>query len=207
MRVIFTFDDNDHRHFKIIKPLFEKYNARCTFYINIGKDDFNDFLDDYKSLYGQGFEIGSHAYLHQSLINLSLNDVRKDFELCDAKFMEYFEIKPQTFAFPNHDFNEELLSIAREYVLETRNTLVNSYRKSVNTNTDVGEVITVIEDCLTHEKDLVISGHSVYLDNQDLNDNEEILGYSPVHLSKLEEIIAYLVKKNIEIMPLVKALK
>ena len=71
LSVSFTWDDNFTRHIEFIAPKFEKYNLRCTFYINPGEPDFPARLyEGYAKLAKDNFELGSHGYTHHHFTKL-----------------------------------------------------------------------------------------------------------------------------------------
>lgn len=62
LSVSFTWDDNFCRHMEFIAPLFTKYKKKCTFYINVGDENFTpQLIINYKQLCNRGFEIASHG--------------------------------------------------------------------------------------------------------------------------------------------------
>ena len=97
---------------------------------------------------------------------------------------------PITFAFPHHDFTDEMLHIAKTIYFETRNTLVNSIRFSLKSYTKIEEVNQSIKHAVAEKKSLVFSGHSVHLSNDNY-----VEGYEPIPYEILEEIII-LTKKH-----------
>lgn len=193
LSVSFTWDDNFTRHIEFIAPKFEKYNLRCTFYINPGEPDFPARLyEGYAKLAKDNFELGSHGYTHHHFTKLG--DLNYIDQLVQSK--KAIEIltgnTPFTFAFPHHDFTADMLNVARKIYLETRNTLNNTYRVSLKSNTNISNVVKEIDSAILNRHSLVFSGHSVSLPT----DLDSCDGYEPISLSFLDSILQYVLDKS-----------
>lgn len=188
--VAFTWDDNFNEHYKYIAPLFKKWNCRCTFYINPGDSTFtNDMANQYKKLSEQGFEIGSHGFLHDHYSRLSYNDFYAQLVKSKEAITLLTNKIPITFAFPHHDFNEEMLKIAKSIYKETRNTLKNTIRFSLKTRTSLNEIKIAMNHAIEISSNVVFSGHSVYKQISE----ESNCGYEPISLHLLNEILSAIV--------------
>lgn len=194
----FTWDDNFTRHTDIIAPLFKQYNIRCTFYVNPGEPNFIARLcEQYAKLSLDGFEIGSHGYSHHHYSKLT------DLNYMDQLIQSQNAIgiligkKPITFAFPHHDYNQDMLQKVYNVYLETRNTLVDTPRFSLKRNTIEDEVLATINDVIQSGKSLVFSGHSVSLPEDEMY----VDGYEPIPFNVLHNIIIECLsyKKELEI--------
>lgn len=201
--VSFTWDDNSTRHITDIAPLFEKQGFKCTFYIVTG--DFYahpDLLNGYISLLTQGFEIGSHTNSHKHLTKISETDAGFEFSKAIDYIQRVFSCYPLTFAFPYHDYNSILLKRARSLHLETRNTLENSVRYSLKTNTTFQEIKQAIHEAINNKQNIVFSGHSV-ISKKEYSCGIYNQGYEPFQSSLLEEVLIYLkdYQMKIDVIP------
>ena len=186
LTISFTWDDNFERHLTHIAPLFENYGIRCTFYVNPGEDYFQSNLcKKYAKISQKGFEIGSHGYSHRHFSKLSKEELL--FELTQSKESIINDIGeiPITFAFPHHDFDEKMLSQARNIYFETRNTLYNSVRFSLKVSTTIEEIDEALRSAEQNRYTLVFSGHGAF----NLDDEIDCAGYEPVSRKMLTNIL------------------
>lgn len=184
--VSFTWDDNLTSHSDIIAPIFIQFNKRCSFYINPGESNFFTlFLGSYRHLKAQGFEIGSHSYTHCHLSSLSGMEYINQIKSASDSIESNFGVRPSTFAFPHHDFDEKMLSQARSLYIETRNTLYNSVRFSLKTATSLERIEEALKEARKNSHTLVFSGHGAFNEGSNL----DICGYEPVSNQKLQKIL------------------
>lgn len=188
---IFTWDDNFEAHFTWIAPIFEFYLQRCTFFVNPGEPDYQEFLwEKYALLAKKGFDIGSHGYTHHYFS--SLPDTTYAYQLIKSKkaIEETIGVIPIIFAFPHHDFTAQMLKEAKEIYFETRNTLYNTPRFSFKSDTTLFSIQKVIDTAITNGNSLVFSGHSVSLDME----IQRYDGYQPIKLKLLEDTLEIILK-------------
>lgn len=182
----FTWDDNFKRHIDIIAPLFEQYGKRCTFYVNPGEFDFsNNLWSKYKTLSEKGHEIGSHGFTHHHYSKLSTNEFQFMLTESYETIQKRIGKSPVTFAFPHHDFNNDMLSKAHEIYFETRNTLSNTKRISLKSGTTSIDIKDSIEGAVHNGYSLVFSGHSI----SKISDTK-IEGYEPISVKNLEKFLS-----------------
>lgn len=196
--ISFTWDDNLLRHNLEIAPLFIQNQFRCTFYINPGDPDFtSDLCSMYMNLASQSFEIGSHSYNHLHLSKLEDDKYYNQLTKSIEELEEIFGIRPTTFAFPHHDYNNKMLEIAKAIFLETRNSLFNSKRFSMKSNTTIEDMISAINEAINSGYNLVFSGHSISLQNDKTED-----GYEPLPIENLNGVLIYLnnKKRNVDFL-------
>lgn len=182
----FTWDDNFEAHIKWIAPVFEFHQKKCTFFVNPGEPDYQEFLGkEYAQLARQGFEIGSHGYTHHHFSTLSDNIY--NFQLIKSKdaILKTIGVTPHVFAFPHHDFTTQMLNKAKETYFETRNTLHNTPRFSFKNNTTLAAIRKAIDGAISNKHSLVFSGHSICL-NTDIHNCD---GYEPLPLPLLNETL------------------
>ena len=197
--VSFTWDDNFSRHTEYIAPAFLTRDMRCTFYINPGEDDFEQkHLSGYKTLLRQGFEIGSHGYLHENLCDLSYAASVDIVQSAIVSIQKLFQLYPATFAFPYHDFNEETLLMVRSHHLETRNTLARSKRIGIKTDISLEDMLCAVCESIEEKHALVFSGHSVILSPAEATDEQlkDQTGYNPILLDDLTRLLDFILTKN-----------
>lgn len=189
----FTCDDNFEAHIKWIAPIFESYQKKCTFFVNPGEPDYQEFLGkEYAQLARQGFEIGSHGYTHHHFSTLS--DTVYNYQLIKSKeaIFKTTGIIPFVFAFPHHDFTTQMLNKAKEIYLETRNTLHNTPRFSFKSNTALEAIQKAIDSAISNRHSLVFSGHSICM-NANIQNCD---GYEPIPLKLLNETLKVLLQYN-----------
>ncbi len=185
--VCFTFDDNFSRHRNMIAPAFIERGFRCTFYINPGTSDFAPHMAGYKALLEQGFEIGSHGYVHDNLSVLEPAATLENMQKAAQRIQAVFGVYPSTFAFPYHDYNDETLRMAQSLHLETRNLLADSIWFAIKTAIPLSDMLTAVEQSITEKRPLVFSGHSVILTREEATDEslKDETGSNPILLSDL----------------------
>lgn len=195
LSVSFTWDDNFCRHMEFIAPLFTKYKKKCTFYINVGDENFTpQLIINYKQLCNRGFEIASHGYIHKSVKYMTEKEFISQIELSIKEMLMLFKVRPITFAFPHHEYESMHLKLAKQYFIETRNTLNQSVRISLKSNTKLSDVIQKINQSIYSNKNIVFSGHSVKVVSDEKNNYYD--GYEPVSENLINDILSYL--KGIE---------
>lgn len=197
--VCFTWDDNFSRHIKYIAPAFLERGMSCTFYINPGEENFEQkHLPGYMALSRQGFEIGSHGYLHENLCTLPYASSVDTVKNAISSIQKYFHIYPATFAFPYHDFNEDILSMVKSHHLETRNTLAHSKRFGIKTDSPLEAMLSAVKESIDEKRSLVFSGHSVILNPAEAADDalESETGHNPILLDRLNCLLDFIQTKN-----------
>lgn len=184
--ISFTWDDNFSRHIEFIAPTFRQYYLKCTFYVNPGEPDFVARLaPEYAQLSMEGFEIGSHGYTHHHFSKLT-EEKYMDQLIQSKKAIESLTQKiPITFAFPHHDFTQNMLDKAYHVYFETRNTLNNTPRFSLKSNTSLSDVENALKSAVSNKNSIVFSGHSISL----CTDKNYLDGYEPISLDNLHDIL------------------
>lgn len=184
--VTFTWDDNSDTHYRLMAPIFSKYNIRCSFYINPGEKGFRERHESgYKMLSAQGFEIGSHGYTHQHFSLLPTKEFEQQLTVARNEIYTIIDQYPTTFAFPHHDFDNAMLQKAKKYYLETRNTLYNAKRFSLKTVSDIDSICEAVNKAINEEYTLVFSGHGLIDPDIPLEQS----GYEPISSEMLSNIL------------------
>ena len=196
-KIVFTWDDNCCRHYQYIGPLFEKYGMHCSFYVNPGWKNFNKrYLNGYRKLDSNGFEIGSHGYMHKHMMALTKEEYENQLVMSQQLLQGWLGHQITTFAFPHHEYSEEMLELARKYYVETRNTVQNSVRYSLKSHTTLTDIEKIEYQTKINNQALIFSGHSVATDSKEILSHSRNAGYEPVLLSFLEDIIQLLLSNN-----------
>ncbi len=193
--ICFTFDDNFARHSGYIAPVFLQRGFRCTFYLNPGESGFaENHLGHYLPLLKQGFEIGSHGYVHNNLTDIGPDAAMDNLRHAAQSIAELFHVYPATFAFPYHDYTQETLAMARSFHLETRNTLAHSIWFAIKTAIPLKDMLTAVEQCIAENRPLVFSGHSVILTPEEADDErlKSETGYNPILLDALCALLDFI---------------
>jgi peptidoglycan/xylan/chitin deacetylase (PgdA/CDA1 family) len=187
--VAFTWDDNARRHITHIAPLFIAQGLRCTFYINPGEPGFDKtYQSSYAELARQGFEIGSHSDTHQFMTTLSEREFDCELSKGASKIQQLTNQYPLSFAFPNHDYTTAMVSRAKQYHIETRNTLRNSTRCSIKTKSRVEDLCAAIDNAVTNKINLIFSGHSI-ITQAEIDAVTGGEGYEPMLTEVLEDLL------------------
>ncbi len=188
--VCFTWDDNFIAHSRLIAPQFLKRGLRCTFYINPGEAGFEEkYLPGYRSLSDNSFEIGSHGFCHDDYTGMPEEEFVHELKRSASIIRGLVGIYPATFAFPYHAFSGDMLQTARKYYLETRNTLGNSKRFGIRTNSKLDEMLLAVSESISNKQSLVFSGHSAIPDTGDIGED---IGHEPVPMQTLSALLDYL---------------
>lgn len=189
--ICFSWDDNFHRHKDIVSEIFDDFNIRCTFYINVGDDNFSKKLEnDYRMLSYMGFEIGSHGYNHISMEHLSNEKFIYQITSSIDFMKNVMTIRPTTFAFPHHQHTIWQINALNSFFITTRNTLYNSQRISLKSHSTLDEISYYIRELLFNHVNVVFSGHSVWtpMDAQ----SDYIDGYEPVNIDMLHKLCQHI---------------
>lgn len=193
LSVCFTWDDNFLFHSSLIAPEFVKRRMPCTFYINPGEAGFEEkFLPGYRDLSEMGFDIGSHGFKHDNYSHVPLGEFERELESAASAIRALIGIYPATFAFPYHDFNDQTLRAAKSLHLETRNTLGNSRRFGIKSDSAPDEMFEFIKECVSRRCSVVFSGHSAIPQGPKASRAEEDLGYNPVPIGTLRALLDHI---------------
>lgn len=188
--ISFSWDDNFIRHYEVISKIFEYFNLRCTFYINVGDCSFSKQLENnYHVLSKNGFEIGSHGFNHISMNLLSDKEFLLQISLSIETMENKLKVRPTTFAFPHHQNTIQQIDIINSFFLTTRNDLHNSKRISLKSDTSIEQIFDYIHSLLYNKTNIVFSGHSIQL----YSDIQQgiIDGYEPIKIDLLYKLISY----------------
>lgn len=203
MKVIFTWDDNFKRHILLTAPLFEKYGFRCTFYVVPGEDNY--LPDENKELAAKGFEVASHGYTHDDFLKMDDCSAERNMIRSIEAIEKTTGIRPETFAFPYHRFDDALLKMALKYFSETRNTLLGAVRYDILSSTSFEDMRDAIMKAGSDGKSIVFAGHAAVKENDGI---KEPPGYEPIRYEELEKCLRFLSEeKGAEVVKMAEAAK
>ena len=116
MKLTFSFDDNHALNSKAA-TLFDKYNAKATFFINIEPTpNHPEPMEDSEivALSRNGFEIGSHSLSHADLTTLYLNEAKYELEESKHQLETLIKKSVYGFCYPKGKFNSEVKSLVKQ---------------------------------------------------------------------------------------------
>ncbi|MBO7250483.1 MAG: polysaccharide deacetylase family protein [Clostridia bacterium] len=108
-----TFDDGPHpRYTHRILEILKKYNVSATFFV-LGVN-VDNYPDAFCEIVSSGHEIGNHTYSHQSIKDMSEENIRRELEKTEAAIAKHSDIKPTVFRPPQGAFGEALERVSGE---------------------------------------------------------------------------------------------
>jgi peptidoglycan/xylan/chitin deacetylase (PgdA/CDA1 family) len=107
--VSFSFDDARASQIDVGVPLFDKYGAKVTFFVN--PPNMTQRLDGWKQAAAKGYEIGNHSRTHpctgnfawsrkNDLEDYTLAKMAEEMDGANAETERMLGVKPETFAYP-----------------------------------------------------------------------------------------------------------
>lgn len=127
--ISYTFDDGLKEHFTLVAPRLHQLGMQGTFWIVGGKvNDVNaPDADTTRVSWGDlgimrdyGMEISNHTWSHKKLINLSLDEAKREIQRNDTIIYEKLGVFPRTFCYPYNAKNEDILKMASADRVATR---------------------------------------------------------------------------------------
>lgn len=118
----FIWDDNNHQHYDVIGPIFEKYGYRASFALityPLAKYPNNQDIAGYKSLLEKGHELCSHSVDHVPFSGLTEVSLRYELGVSKQNIIDIFGVIPSTFIYPGNGMNPNI-DVIPEYYLYTR---------------------------------------------------------------------------------------
>ena len=100
----------------ILKTL-KKHNVQSTFFLDGSWVKNNPKLA--KMIVEEGHEIGSHAYSHPNMENLSRNRIIEELEKTNQIIEATLNKTPEWFAPPSGSYRQEVVEVARDYGMHT----------------------------------------------------------------------------------------
>ena len=136
LAVSFTWDDSNPNHYKIIAPIFDKYNLKASFFPISNTLRTGYYLEGYKQIAKNGHEIGSHTFSHKDLTTIPLQQV--EFELLKSKQIinDSLNVNVVSFVHPYNKYNDSINTLVLMHYGFSRYASVVS--------TDNREIITLM---------------------------------------------------------------
>jgi peptidoglycan/xylan/chitin deacetylase (PgdA/CDA1 family) len=112
-------DDADKSFLKVAWPKFKEKNLPVTLFVNTStiSDINNNYLnwDQIRKLKNEGVTIGAHSHSHNHLINMSLDEFKKEIEDSNKIFLKELGFIPALFAYPYGEADEKFFEILQNY--------------------------------------------------------------------------------------------
>ena len=112
--VAISFDDHFIDEWFALRPMFQKYNAKVTFFITCPDSLTRDEITKLKLLQGDGHEIGFHGTIHGKSTELIAAGPEKYKEIEITPGLSYMAkagFKPTSYAHPGGNHNEQVDSV------------------------------------------------------------------------------------------------
>ncbi|TDE12397.1 polysaccharide deacetylase family protein [Dyadobacter psychrotolerans] len=112
--IAISFDDHFINEWYALRPLFQKYNAKVTFFITCGDSLKIDEIEKLKQLQKDGHEIGFHGTVHSKsteLIKAGAAEYIKTELTPGLKYMADAGFFPSSYAHPGGNHNERVDSV------------------------------------------------------------------------------------------------
>ena len=146
--IAISFDDRFVKEWYQLRPYFEKYNAKCTFYITQPDSLSHDEVDLLHQLEKDGNEIGCHGAMHVRSMyyiwDFSLEEYMNNEIFPALRTMKKYGFSPKTFAHPGGSqmwySDRELLkhfTLLRDVSMKTRTLWDYNYTHEVE---DIDEI-------------------------------------------------------------------
>ncbi len=185
-KIALTFDDGPHPVYtKKILDILKKYDVKATFFvIGINIENYPGIIE---KIYADGNEIGNHSFSHTSEAGLTEEQIKKEFDRCEALIMNSTGVKPRLFRPPRGKMCASVEKLSELYgysiVLWSIDTMDWAHRspqnilKNIENNVRGGDII------LMHD---YISGENTTINALELLIPRLIsLGYEFVTVSEL----------------------
>lgn len=185
--ISFTWDDNNWT-VKKCSEIFDKYNYKCTFFINPGCYMSNVLLQDYKNAANKGFEIGNHGYSHIRLDTMSIKGLNREI-VYSRSILAHDYKQCLSFAYPFHLQSQ----VADSIIKKTHPFCRNFAKKSINVMAAAHDNVNTyqsridsINKSISNNNWIIFGGHGI--------DNN---GYDPVPSFEVDSLLNYVSHKNI----------
>ena len=100
-------------------PIMKKYEMPLTIFVSTEPIDakMSNYLnwDDIRQLKKEGVTIGAHTRTHAHLHELDANEIKKEIEYSNKRFLKEIGELPKLFAYPFGEASEEVFNIVKDY--------------------------------------------------------------------------------------------
>lgn len=137
-----------------ILDILDEYNAKATFYlVGIWVDKYPELV---QAIHDRGHEIGNHSDTHAHMPKLSDQQMRSELKGMSDKVEALTGVRPTLFRAPYGDYNNQVVTVAREEgyevvqwsvdSLDWKNRGVEDLIKRATTNVHKGDIILFHND-------------------------------------------------------------
>ena len=142
--ITFSYDDGVTPDLKLLE-IFNKYGMKCTFNLNYGLGPTSGGwecngkpvnrldLKEHAKAYA-GHEIAAHALTHQNLVEISVEEARKEMMEDREGLTQLFGKRPVGMAYPYGTFNDEVVTLLDELGFQYARTVWESCNFDVQTD-------------------------------------------------------------------------
>jgi len=95
-----------------ILQTLEKYKVKSTFFLD--GSWVNKYPDEARKIHEAGHEIGSYAYSHPDMKNLSMNRIRLELTKTNEVLQKELNVKPSLFAPPSGSYDDRTVQMAAQ---------------------------------------------------------------------------------------------
>ncbi len=138
--VAFTIDDGYKSFYENGFKIFKEFNYPFTVYVYVEATyrRYGDFVTwkQLKELDKYG-SIGIHSFAHPRLINLSLDEVKKDTQKAVKIFTKHMGYAPKSYAYPYGEYNDKIKEVIKSFGFRS---IMNQNIGSVNKNSDIFDI-------------------------------------------------------------------
>lgn len=100
-------------------PRMKKYNFPLTIFVSTEPVDarMSSYLnwEEIRELISEGVTIGAHTRTHPHLHELSVDEIKKEIEYSNKRFLKEIGKLPKLFAYPFGEASEEVFNIVKDY--------------------------------------------------------------------------------------------
>lgn len=133
--VVITFDDGREGVYSNAYPILRDNGFIATLYVVPSwiegkriplEEQYSAFMswENLKELSNHGYDIGSHTFSHQLLVNLENEVLKKELDLADKFIKDNLGLDVKHFSYPFGSFNEQI----RELIVTRYDTAVSTIR-------------------------------------------------------------------------------
>ena len=117
--IAITIDDGHKSIITKAWPLLKQYNFPVTVFISTAPIDAKstNYLswDEIRQLKKEGVDIGAHSNTHPHMYKLSTEDIKKEIEFSNKRYLKELNEVPKLFAYPFGEANKKTFDIIKDY--------------------------------------------------------------------------------------------